>query len=474
MIWLSGTDKLCTWFNQQWLQFTGRTIEQELGNGWAENVHEDDFDRCLKTYVEAFDARQPFIMEYRLRRRDREWRWLLDHGVPIYKAEDFAGYIGSCIDVTLQKEAENALREREDQLEAVISRTPFMLTLCSRDLRYRFVSRAYANMIGRKPAEVEGKTIAEIMGAKGFQTILPYVEKVLAGQLVEYETGVHFEGVGVRSLRVVYTPQEDEEGNVHGWIASIVDITDRKQAEQALREALKTKDRFLASISHELRTPLTPVLLAVDMLQQNKTLAQPVKSALDVIRRNVRLEAKLVNDLLDVSRASNGQFRLELSECDVHEIVQRAMRVCFDASNGNELRILTKLNATHRNCPGDATRLQQVFWNLIENAIRSTSPAGSITISSRNDNGNVCVEVSDTGCGIEPAKLERIFEPFTAGNDGVSGYGGRRGFGLGLFIARQIVVAHGGTVVATSEGVNRGATFTVSLPASPEQQHLWR
>ena len=108
MVWISGIDKLCTWFNKPWLDFVGRTMEQELGNGWSENVHADDFDRCLKIYVDAFDARQPFSMEYRLRRHDGEYRWLLDHGIPLWEpAGEFAGYIGSCIDITERKQSED-------------------------------------------------------------------------------------------------------------------------------------------------------------------------------------------------------------------------------------------------------------------------------------------------------------------------------------------------------------------------------
>lgn len=243
-------------------------------------------------------------------------------------------------------------------------------------------------------------------------------------------------------------------------------MTDRKRVEEALREALKTKDRFLASVSHELRTPLTPVLMMTEILQRNTTLPQSVKGILDVIGRNTQLEAKLVNDLLDFSRGNTGKLRLELSECDVHKIVERAVRVCSGPSNANQLKVVTKLNATHQNCSGDPTRLQQVFWNLIQNAIKSTSPGGSITISSRDESGRLCVDVSDTGCGIEPAKFEQIFEPFVDAGQAMPGIGGNGGLGLGLAIARQIVIAHGGTLVAASDGVNRGATFTVSLPAS--------
>ena len=131
------------------------------------------------------------------------------------------------------KQGEEALRAREADLERVINQTPFMLTRCGRDLRYRFVSRTYAEMVGRQPAEIAGKAIVEVMGEEGFETIRPYIETVLNGTRVEFERDIKFNGVGTCSLRVVYTPDTDERGRVQGWVASILDISDRKQVEEA-------------------------------------------------------------------------------------------------------------------------------------------------------------------------------------------------------------------------------------------------
>jgi PAS domain S-box-containing protein len=147
----------------------------------------------------------------------------------------------------------DALREREAELEIIIDRTPFMLIRCSPDLRYRFVSAAYAEMIGRRPEELVGKSIADVIGEEGFKTVLPHINRVLSGERVEYESEVLYQGVGKRFLHGVYLPEKDEHGNVNGWIASIVDITERKRAESQ-------RDLLVAELSHRVKNTLATVI----------------------------------------------------------------------------------------------------------------------------------------------------------------------------------------------------------------------
>jgi len=226
MIWVADTDKLCTWFNKPWLEFTGRTMAQEVGNGWAEGVHPEDFNRCLDVYNGHFDARKQFRMRYRLRHNSGQHRWIDDIGIPSYLGDgSFVGYIGSCTEA----------HDSSSDLAHVISRTPFMLTRCTRDLRYLFTSPAYAEMIGRTPAEIVGKPIVEIMGEEGLREILPHVERVLRGERVEYECTVPFKGVGPRLLHVIYTPDRDAAGYVQGWVASIRDVSEERRGEDAQR-----------------------------------------------------------------------------------------------------------------------------------------------------------------------------------------------------------------------------------------------
>jgi PAS domain S-box-containing protein len=182
-----------------------------------------------------------------------------DSGAPIKTAE--GKMLGAALifrDVTERKLAEDALHAKDAELEAIINQTPFMLTRCGRDLRYRFISQAYAGMVGRRREEVVGKPIVEIMGEEGFKTILPHVENVLEGRRVEYESGVHFQGVGERFLHVIYTPETDERGSVTGWVASILDITERRRAEEAVRQQAALLDLSAEAVfAWELDGPIT-------------------------------------------------------------------------------------------------------------------------------------------------------------------------------------------------------------------------
>jgi PAS domain S-box-containing protein len=236
LIWMAGPDKLCNYFNRRWLEFTGRTFEQEVGNGRAAGVHAEDLPRWLETYETAFDARREFQIEYRLRRHDREYRWIMDHGIPRFaSAGEFLGYIGSCVDLTDRRRSEAALLEKDAELQLITDITPVMLTRCGRDLRYQFVNRAYAEFVGLAPGQILGARLAEVMGEAAFHFVRPYVETVLGGQPVEYEVELSDARTGRHFLHVSYAPERDAHGAVVGWVAGMTDITERKRAEALLQ-----------------------------------------------------------------------------------------------------------------------------------------------------------------------------------------------------------------------------------------------
>jgi PAS domain S-box-containing protein len=275
------------------------------------------------------------------------------------------------------------------------------------------------------------------------------------------------------NVSLTISPIKDAQGTVIGASKIARDITDRKRHEQMLTEATaaaeaanKAKDQFLAVLSHELRTPLTPVLATLTGMNMND-LPQPLRRDLEVIQRNVELEARLIDDLLDLTRIARGKLELHLAPVDVHQVLQHAVEICREELASKQLHLAMHLNASEHTVRGDAARLQQVFWNLIKNAVKFTPAGGRIDINTSNSvaNGQLLrVEVRDSGIGIDPDLLSKIFVPFEQGDRSVTHRFG--GLGLGLAISRALAKGHGGALTATSEGKDKGATFIVEFPIS--------
>ncbi len=275
-------------------------------------------------------------------------------------------------------------------------------------------------------------------------------------------------------------PLRDPSGASSGAVVVFRDITQRrrdaqelKEAKEAAEAASRAKDQFLAVLSHELRTPLTPVLLAVSDLVGNPDLDLDVRSTLTMIHRNVEVESRLIDDLLDLTRASTGRLTLDVVLVDAHRNIQLAAEVCRAALTESEIELLLELGATKHYVNADSARLQQVFWNLIQNAVKFTPRGGRITVRTRNepelggddDDIRLIVEVTDTGIGIDLDRLPKIFTAFEQ-RDPVQRrrYGG---LGLGLAISRSVVEAHGGRLTGFSAGKDTGAAFTIELAAQP-------
>ncbi|MHB1038040.1 MAG: hybrid sensor histidine kinase/response regulator [Pirellulales bacterium] len=267
------------------------------------------------------------------------------------------------------------------------------------------------------------------------------------------------------------------EGRPLRAIGVAVDITERKEAEEELaaakasaehakaaaEQANRAKDHFLAVLSHELRTPLTPVVMAVSMLQRIPDLDSKTSETLEMIGRNVELEAGLIDDLLDVTRIARGKIELHKQRVELCTVIQRAVEVCMPDIEARGLHFGTDAG------PGapywieaDVPRLQQVFWNLLKNAIKFTPNGGCVGIRCRPQGNYVVAEVSDSGIGIEPEALSRVFNAFEQAERSITRQFG--GLGLGLAISKALVEMHGGEIEASSEGRNKGTTFRIRLP----------
>jgi PAS domain S-box-containing protein len=294
-------------------------------------------------------------------------------------------------------------------------------------------------------------------------------------------------------------PIKDHEDSIVGVVLVFRDVTEERRhederesllaAEQAARaeaeSANRAKDRFLAVLSHELRTPLTPVLIAASSLleQGDHALDPNTRSVLEMVRRNVELESRLINDLLDVSRISRGRLVLDLETVDVHRAIRDCVEICRDETFVAGLEVVLDLAAGDHHVKGDHARLMQVVWNLVRNAARFTPGGGTLEIRTSNTpapgdervdgpggpgpDRSLVVEFADTGIGIDPAIRDRIFEPFYQGDTDVR----RRseGLGLGLAISRSIAEAHGGCLSLRSPGPGHGSTFRLELRTAPAE-----
>ncbi|MDB6174370.1 MAG: Chemotaxis protein methyltransferase CheR [Chthoniobacteraceae bacterium] len=280
-----------------------------------------------------------------------------------------------------------------------------------------------------------------------------------------------------RHIRSVETVRANAHGRPERVVGTNLDITESKQTEAALRDAKEaaeianhSKDRFLAVLSHELRTPLTPVLMTAAAYRSDERIPPEIRDEFRMIERNISLEARLIDDLLDLTRIVNGKLTVRVEPCDAHSLLGLVVDMVRGDAQAKQIAIHLELTAERSHLTGDPARLQQVFWNLLRNAVKFTPVGGRVDIRSfdgvdATDTANesrVCIEVGDNGIGFEPAAAACIFEPFEQDRSGQR-FGG---LGLGLAIARAIVDIHHGAIRAESPGPGQGAKFTVELPGT--------
>ncbi len=303
--------------------------------------------------------------------------------------------------------------------------------------------------------EVEIAPTAAIEKVLAFGTPFQLVEQ----PLVDRSGATNF--VNVNLLRL-----QDSKQNVQGVLFLVEDKTRDVRLRQELISANASKDQFLALLSHELRNPLSPVIAMVTELEARTPDGPEVRQALDIIRRNVELEARLIDDLLDITRIAKGKLQLSFEITSLHETLQRAYEICREDIQRKNLEFVFRLGATQEFVEGDPARLQQVFWNLIKNAVKFTPDGGRIVVETSNPvEDQIEIRTSDNGIGIEAAKVGKIFNAFEQGQSSITRKFG--GLGLGLAISKAMVLAHGGRITAESEGPDQGSLFIIVLNTVP-------
>jgi signal transduction histidine kinase len=247
----------------------------------------------------------------------------------------------------------------------------------------------------------------------------------------------------------------------------------REKVVRELAEAAgRAKDNFLATLSHELRTPLNPVLLIASDSAENHELSPGVRSQFKTILQNIEVEARLIDDLLDMTRINNGKIHLRMETVNAHTVLREAIRTTQVDITSKGIRLSTNLAPEQTMVSADPVRLQQIFWNVLKNAVKFTPEGGKITVetflSTARDRLNI--DITDTGIGMSSEELERIFSAFTQGDHNQENSSRFGGLGLGLAISRKLVEIHSGQISASSNGRNQGSTFSIQLPLAPNQK----
>ena len=366
-----------------------------------------------------------------------------------------------------RRQAEAARRIEREVIfnEKILANMPSGIALIDPESRHFLqANQAFSDMAKRFGELPEEKDIYETSYDEVKIAPGDAIERVLAFgapyQLVE-QPFTDREGM-TRFVNVNLLRLQGSEQTVQGVLYLVEDKTRDVTLRHELIGANAAKDQFLALLSHELRNPLSPVIAMVGELEASAPDSPEVRRALEVIRRNVELEARLIDDLLDVTRISKGKLQLSLETASVHEILQRSYEICREDIAAKDLKIEFRLRAELAYVEGDPARLQQVFWNLIKNSVKFTPEKGRIVIETLNPSPDkVEIRTTDSGIGIEAAQMERIFNAFEQGQSSITRRFG--GLGLGLAISKAMVSAHGGTIKAESRGKNRGATFIVTL-----------
>ena len=474
--------------NLRFGQIVGRNPDSLVGTSVFALVHPDDQARNIAAFRELTAEGTPFEMEKRYLRGDGGIVWVSTAVTAVLDEQRRpTAAVAILLDISDKRHAEQLLRESEERLRLIVdnAREYAIVTL---DLKRRISG-------WNSGAEaLTGYLTDEVIGESG--DIL-FVEEDRIANVPEREArqaleegraaderwhrrknGSRFWGSGV-----MMTMRDADGSHPVGLLKIFRDQTQARAAEQALETsraelvqalvdnrkaraeaeaASHAKDRFLAILSHELRTPLTPVVMALHALERNPELPGTLRPTVEVLRRNVKAELMLIDDLLDVTRISSGKLEMARQTTDMHEVIHSAADVCAGDFNGKRQRLGLALHAARHVVSGDPSRLQQVVWNLLKNASKFTPAEGEIRVVTSNVNDRLVVVVADTGIGIAGDALPTIFDAFAQEGPWVTSEFG--GLGLGLAIAKATVEAHQGTLTAASGGRNQGATFTIELP----------
>jgi PAS domain S-box-containing protein len=465
LIWVTGLEG-CEFVNLTYREFVGASAEEVHGDGWMRFVHPDDLGHYIGAFERALARRGTFDAEMRFRRHDGAYRWMRSVGSPRFgPSDELLGYCGSTIDVSEQRQVEQELRESEQRYRAIVESQAEMVCRFRADGKILFANDAYARARGATGEGFAGTSLWSFVHGEDRRR----VEELLA-QLspeapeIRIENRVHTADGERWTLWTNRALAFDEHGRWTEAQSAGIDITQRKEMEEALREADQRKDHFLATLAHELRSPLAPLRNGLELIRLAAGDPDATERSRALMERQLAQMVRLIDDLLDLSRISRGRIQLHTDLVPLSEVVRQAEETVAPmiAEHGHEL--VVQLPSQPVWLEGDPVRLAQVLSNLLHNAAKFTEPGGRIVLAAERKDERVEVVVRDDGVGIPADLLPRIFDVFSESDRSL--LQPKSGLGIGLSLVRTLVEMHGGFVEAWSEGIGRGSEFVVRLPVA--------
>jgi PAS domain S-box-containing protein len=458
--------------NLRWRQYTGLTSEQGQGEAWKALIHPGDRQRVSAAWSQSLRTGANYEVEYRIQHgADLAYRW---HSVRATLARDEqghpTGWFGLLVDIEDRKHAEERVRESEARFRGLANAIPQLCWMADADGYITWYNQRWYEYVGTTPEQMEGWGWESVHDPAVLPQVLEQWQHSLA-------TGSPFEmvfplrgGDGVfRPFLTRVMPVSDGTGKVTRWFGTNTDITEREQAKEVLREEGHRKDAFLAVLGHELRNPLAPIRQAVHLLGRQDQDPATLAAHCAIIERQVSHLVRLVDDLLDVSRIARGQIQLRKAPLDLVQLLRGVVEDYQPVLADKAQALETDLPEGPIPIEADATRIVQAISNLLHNASKFTDVGGRIRLRAGTlAPGRAWVRVEDPGAGIAPELLPHLFDPFMRDKDSVGR--SREGLGLGLALAQGLVGLHGGTLSAHSDGLGRGAVFTLELPLAAAAQ----
>lgn len=463
LVWMSGKDGQRIFFNKRWLEFTGRSADQEMGTGYMRNFHPQDIQRFVDLYTKAVAAQQDFHIEYRVRRHDGQFRWILDTGSPLITREgNLIGYVGLCADISETRMTQNridaALRDRKEPPPSTVENAPIGIWKLDNEFHITKANATVAKQLAMEPGQFMGRKLPEIV------TSLP--TEVLASVLSRGER-FHLEnqpivrgdaGTPCGYWDVAVWPLKGEHNAIVGVCMSTMEVTERQRL-------LQQKEDFIATLVHDLKTPLIGADKTLESLMNGALgiVDSGQVNVLSMLKRSNQQLLSMVQNLIEVYRFDSDTSQFTFETTDLKELLVTCTDELAALAKQRGIKLIMNVPEMLPSVKGDRLALRRVFLNLLDNALKFTPRDGVIEVFAEQSGDSVTTHVRDSGIGIPPEEQSKLFQRFWQGERG------KRyavGTGLGLYLCREIITAHRGQITVTS-AENEGTTFTVRLPTLP-------